>query len=308
MAEQTTGLLKKAQSLLAESTPSFDVWAVRSGFKHAGIFQLHTPKSAATEIGGGYYCMAEAVGFSVKTIASSLSTKQFWDATLSKAFEWQCFSKEFNELLPFLDLFGDDIRQSIDSLYFLPFKDKTTPLFLVIAEFEDDDDITLPDSAECARKLSAIVEFENNEEKRLLEMENRISKGISKSSANLLILSLKSCVEKTIQNMEIWRKMSKIDMVDRIEMKAHILRAVSFCALTLLDPMFPTPNCIHIGANGELKLILFANDEPDEEAVSFHIAHSLSSLLGEDASKKILLLSAGICQNKKGAGAFLKKG
>ncbi len=308
MAEQTkSGLLQRAQSLLAQATPTFDEWAARQGFKHAGILELRTP-SSATENGEGYYHLAESTGFSAKTIVASLSPRKFWDEMLSKASEWQCFSKDFNELVPFFDLFEDGIRDSIDSLYFLPFLEKENPRYLVIAEFSDEDDIVLPPSTKCATTLSNIENFRANEKIQFSEMEKNVEKGLKISNAHLLILSLKSCVEKIIQNSEVWRKLSKIETVDRIEMKSHILCAIANATFSVLSPMFRSPNCSHIGKNGEIKIVLFGKDENDEEVISYHLATALCSLLGSDAAQHILLLSAGICPSKKGVLAFLQKG
>jgi len=119
---------------------------------------------------------------------------------------------------------------------------------------------------------------------------------------------LKTCIEKSLQNSDIERKLSKFDMVDRIEMKSHIIDSVTKTAHSIIEPLFQAPNCINLGTNGEIKLAMFAKDEPDEQIISFHIASTLSDLIGEDVTKQILLLSAGICPNKKGTISFLTKG
>lgn len=301
------GLLKRAQGFL-DNIPTFDEWATKNGLNNVGILKMHAPKSAAEEMSDGYYFFAESKGFNVKTIASSLSAKKFWDKTLSKAFEWQCFSKDFNELTPFYDLFDEDLRTSLDSLYFLPFNNKNCPMYLVVAEFESDDEINLPKASETAAVLKKIADLKDDEEKRFLEIEKSIERGLEISNAHLLILSLKSCVEKTVQNTAIWRKMTKIDTVDKIEMRAQILFSVASAAKTILSPLFCSPNCFHVSKNGEMKIVMFSKDDIDEETISFHLATTLSSLIGNDAEKQILLLSAGICQNKKGTLAFLKQG
>lgn len=302
-----SGLLKRAQRFIVQNTPAFDEWAARRGFAHAGILEMLVPQGGA-EDAGGYYHMTEAVGFSARTLASSLSARRFWDGSLSRATEWQCFSRDFNELAPFLDRFGGDLRGSLASLYFLPFKDRERPMIFVAAELDGEDDVSLPPADECAAELGNVVDCRRNEESAFAEMADGIDEGLKISSAHLLIISLKSCVERIVQSTEIWRELSKIDMADRIEMKAHILRAVADAARSLIAPLFRRPNCLHVGTNGDLKIVMFGQDEPDEELLAFHLASSLAPLLGPDAARQMLLLSAGVCPNKKGALAFLQKG
>lgn len=300
------GLLQRATKLIAETTPKFSEWTAKNGFRHAGIL---TPYKTGT--GAEFYVMTESTGFNSKTIASSISFRDFWNGKLSKAFEWQCFSKDFNELSPFLPLFDDQTSMDMASLYFLPFNDKETPMIFVLAEFSDEEQTALPQSSACASMLKKIVEYKRDEQRELAEIDESIEKGLEISSAHFFILSLKNSVEKLMQNVEIERKLSKIDMVDRIELKARITAAVTSSAYATIAPLFKSPNCIHVDetpTSGDMKIVLFAKDELDEKLLSFHIVSMLQPLLGEHATKHTLLLSAGICPIKKGAVAFLQNG
>lgn len=298
------GLLQRAASVLAEVTPKFDVWTTRNGFKHAGIFVPCTTEKTSSD----YYYLLNVVGLSAKTVASSVASSDFWKGKLTKAFEWQCFSKDFNELGPFLELFDDKISDSINSLYFLPFNDKNSPMIFVIAEFEDDDPISLPSATESAATLKNIMEVQKNIEVKFSTLEENLDKGLQISPAHLFILSLKTCVEKSLQNADVERKLSKFDMVDRIEIKEKVIDSVAHAAHAIIAPLFKSPNCIHLGTDGEIKIVLFAKDELDDKLISFHIATTLKELLGESGAKQILLLMAGICPNKKGSLLFLQKG
>lgn len=299
-----SGLLQRAVSVLAEVTPKFDVWTTRNGFKHAGIFVPCTTEKTSSN----YYHLLNVVGLSAKTVASSVESSDFWHGKITKTFEWQCFSKDFNELGPFLKLFDDKISDSINSLYFLPFNDKKMPMIFVIAEFEDDEPITLPSATESAVTLKNMIELQKNVDMKISTLEENLDKGLQISPAHLFILSLKTCVEKSLQRADVERKLSKFDMVDRIEIKEKVIDSVAHAAYAIIEPLFKSPNCIHLGTDGEIKIVIFAKDEPDDQLISFHIASTLRELLGEESSKQILLLMAGICPNKKGTLLFLQKG
>lgn len=298
------GLLQKASSILVEVTPRFSDWTIKNGFLHAGIFAL----SNSEQLSEQYYYLTEVAGLNAKTIASSVSPKSFWDTKLSKSFDWQCFSKDFNEVSQFLDLFDDKKKDSITSLYFLPFGDKDNPMIFVVTEYEDEDSITLPPASDTITVLKNIVSFQKNEDKILSNIEKSVEEGFKISPSFLFILSLKSYIEKILQNPDVDRKLSKIDKIDRIEIKTNIINSITNASYSIVEDLFKSPNCIHLGTNGEIKIALFTKDEQDEQVLSFHIATTLSDLFGSDIEKQILLLSAGICPNTKGTISFLQKG
>ena len=114
-------LLKRAQTMLFETTPKFTVWAKRNGFNHCGIL---SPLKLSD---GDFYLMTDSFGFTAQTIANAVVPKSFWDGKIAKSFDWQCFSSAFNETEPYKNLFGEDIRNEISSINFLPFLDKNEP-------------------------------------------------------------------------------------------------------------------------------------------------------------------------------------
>ncbi len=284
----TGGLLKKAKQLLEGITPTFEVWAKKSGFKIAGILAPF----------GDYYYLAESIGIKARGIAFSVSKKSFWNETLSKSSEWQCFSRTFNELPPFYSFFDEDVRDNIESLYFLPFGDKDNPYIFVAIEQDSDDDLNVPQASECSLKLKNIIEFKNNYERFFEKIEDSLDKGFEISNALLFILSLKTTIAKAIGDIEI----------ESDELKPKIIESITEKVARLVSPFFRAPNCCLPTKDGEIKVILFAKDEPDEELLTFHISSTLNNFLEKENAKSINLLMAGICPNKKGTIAFLKQG
>lgn len=283
------GLLQKAQSVLADVTPTFTNWSKRSGFIRAVIL---SPCSTSE---GDFYYATDAYGLSAREMALLTETKEFWMNTLSKAFEWQCFSRDFNELDKFDGLFEDDIYNSINKIFFLPFKNKEEPLIFVLIELDDDDDINLAPASEAAVMLKNIVEFKNQEKKILAKFDKNIDTGLGISESRLYILSLKVCIENNLASVEI----------PGDELKSLVVQSVTEAAQTIVAPLFRAPNCSNTGKNGEVKVVLFAKDEEDEQLLAYHVARTLIGLLGTGATKETLLLSAGLCPNKKGTIDFL---
>ncbi|MBR4600079.1 MAG: hypothetical protein IKO39_08525 [Treponema sp.] len=285
------GLLQRAQSVLADVTPTFDKWAKRSGFIRAAIL---APCQTAE---GKFYYTTDAVGFTAREMALLTETEEFWLGTLSKAFEWQCFSRDFNELDKFDGLFDDDILTQINKIFFLPFRNKERPMIFVLVELEEDDDINLPPASEMAVTLKNIVEFKNQAKKIIAKFEKNIETGLGISQSRLYLLSLKVCIEEELSTVEL----------PGDELKALVTSSITEAAQTVVAPLFRAPNCSQTGSMGEIKVVLFAKDEEDEQLLAYHAARTLIGLFGTKATKQVLLLSAGLCPNIKGTIEFLCK-
>ena len=254
------GLLQKAQSVLADVTPSFEKWTKRSGFIRAAIL---TPCSTAE---GKFYYTTDAVGFSGREIALLTETEEFWLGTLSKAF-------------------------------FLPFRNKERPMIFVLLELEEDPDLILPPASEVSVTLKNIVEFKNQTKKIIAKLQKNIETGLGISESRLYMLSLKVCIEEELSSVEL----------PGDELKALVTRSITEIAQTSIAPLFRAPNCSQTGSMGEIKVVLFAKDEEDEQLLAYHVARTLIGLFGTKATKQVLLLSAGLCPNAKGTLEFLCK-
>ena len=287
-----TGLLQKAQSVLADVTPTFANWAKRLGFVRAAIL---SPCSTAD---GDFYYTTDAFGFSAREMAILTETQDYWMRTLSRAFEWQCFSRDFGELDKFDGLFDDDVFNRINKIFFLPFKSREKPLIFVLLELDDDEDLTLASASETAVMLKNIVEFKNQERKILAKFDKNIDTGLGISQSRLYILSLKVCIDAQLADVEL----------PGDELHKMVVDSITQAAQTIVAPLFRAPNCSYAGANGEIKVVLFAKDEDDEQLLAYHVARTLISLLGLNATREIALLGAGFCSNKKGTIAFLCQG
>lgn len=288
---ETGGLLKKAQSVLADVTPTFKKWSKRSGFHRTAIL------SPCSTLEGKFYYATDAFGFSAREMALLTETQEFWLNTLSKAFEWQCFSKDFNELDKFDGLFDDDILSQTNKIFFLPFRNKERPMIFVLVELEDDDDINLPPASEVAVTLKNIIEFKNQAKKIVEKFDKNITSGLEISESHLYLLSLKVCIEENLAGIEL----------PGDELRALVTSSITEAAQDIVSPLFRSPNCSQTGSQGEIKVVLYEKDEGDEQLLAYHAARTLIGLLGTKATKQTLLLPAGLCSNKKGTIEFLCK-
>lgn len=287
---QNKGLLQRAQNILAEITPPFNVWLKKNGFKRAAVLSPVDTKD------GRFYYATDSYGIDAKSMAIFHESLEFWRETLSKTFEWQCFSSDFNELDKFQKFFSDDFFSRINKIFFLPFGDECSPYIFVTVELEEDADLALDEASIAAVHLKNIKEFQNNENKVLGKIESNIENGLEISQSRLFILSLKNWIEYAIKDISF----------ANAELKNAAIEAVADAVCVNIAPLIRHPNCIRSGKNGEIKIVLYAKEDPDEELVAYHISRSLKDFLGEPSdTSKAAFLAAGICPNKKGTIAFL---
>lgn len=289
---EKTGLLNRAQNILAKVTPAFKTWAKRNGFVRAAIM------SPLETSDGRFYYVTDSYEMKAESMAKFYASKEFWQETLSRAFEWQCFSYDFNELEKFHQFFDEDFFARINKIFFLPFGDIEKPNIFFTVELEDEPDLTLDDAPLTAVHLKNIKEFQNLESKIIEKLEKNIDSGLEISNARLFILSLKNWIENAIKGIDF----------ENDELKNAVIEAITNAACTNISPLIRAPNCIHNGKNGEIKIALFAKEDPNEELVAHHISRALENFLGKyDEKSKATFLPAGYCPNKKGTIAFLTK-
>lgn len=287
-----TGLLQKAQSILADITPKFNVWAKRSGFVRAAVL------SPLETSDGRFYYITDAFQTDVKSMARIHGSAEYWRETLSKTFEWQCFSADFNELDKFQPFFSDSFFSRINKIFFLPFGDEKAPYIFMTVELEDEPDLNLEEASITAVHLKNIKEFQDLSGKVLSKLEENIDQGLKISDSRLFILSLKNWIEDATKEINF----------ENEELKNAVVDSAANIACTRIAPLIRKPNCIHSGKNGEIKIALFAKEDPDEQLLAHHISRSLENFLGKtEEEKKATFLSAGICPNKKGTIMFLTK-
>lgn len=284
------GLLNKAQKILADVTPAFDVWLKRNGIKRAII--LSTFETSKDK----FYYVTDSYGINAENMARFHETAEFWNETLSKAFEWQCFSSDFNELEKFSTFFEENFFLEINKIFFLPFGNPKKPYIFVTVELNEDDDLSLNEASLVAVQLKNIKEFQNLKSKTISKLEKNIEKGLEISSSRLFILSLKNWIEDAIKDIPF----------SDADLKNAVIEGIADSACVNITPLIRQPNCIHSGKNGEIKIVLYAKEDPDEELIAYHISRSLENFLGKPTKDdRATFLAAGICQNKKGTIMFL---
>lgn len=278
------GLLARAEHYLG-STPgitenSFYAWAARFGVQHACVLRNID----------GRYIPAQAVGMDAQSLVQACCEKQYWDETLAQTQAWQHFETD-DELSPFFQIFSGKYRQELSSLHVL--LTEAAILLVVILESEA---LSLPQAESARACLSQNMQSQQFDSSTEVYAQT-VQRGLSNAPAQLLLLSLNLAVEEAIEDCPYAAKAIN-----------NALKAAIYAELyAQCKILFQSPNTTHSGSDGEIKIVLFSRNEPDNMLLRFHISQNFRPILG-NAAQKVVLLQAGTSNTERGALAFLEQG
>lgn len=272
---RTTGLYARAEAY-ANAAVDFGEWAKAKQCNRAGILKAVDDS----------FVVCDGVGLDAATVVSSVGSKDFWLSSCTTG-SWKSYSGE-QELASFYQFFSDQIVVHLKALHLLLVNDSS---ILFICESESDD-FVLPPVEECSKTVSKII---NGYEAPLSVTQEQFDEGIAVSASHLYIVSTKLALQ------------SALNSIQSEEIKKVCAKAIQTFIFRCVSTLFSHPDCAKKSGEEEIKIAVFTRDEPDEKLLQFHIQKNLSVILGDDASK-VLLLFAGMCPSSKGVVAFFKFG
>ncbi len=285
-AKKSVGLLARAEQMGRKTLP-FSVWADRFALKHAAIFSPYN----------NFFYISESLDIDARTIALSVSTKDFWNGSLdfSKR-EFQVYSKKEGNLGRFYQFFREDSRHDIEDLYFLPFTFNSQKCILMLVKKQDENFI-LP---QCDSSFISSLSLISTTEKELTieDIVRDISRYIQGAQANFFIFSYRLSLDVLFSGIDITHP----------DIKELVINSMSKVIFERLSQLFPEPHCVVKGVNSEIKILYFTHDDVDEQFLLGHIINTFEDYLGKECASSLLLLNAGTSTSEKSAQTFLLKG
>lgn len=275
MNQPGPGLLAKAE-LLGKKNSNFSEWASEKGFALCGIFSCCK----------SFYYFSHAYGFDLESLARSVSTGDFWKGLVSDNSTWCHYTN--NELLPFMQLFSDNIKSLISDINIFPFAiDNQTYYFISC------DNLTEEQLQSLDIKYD-LVNFILNPEKTpdCDSFDDALNLGLSVSPASLFIITPKLALDSAFKDFEE-------------ELRNLIAQTAMNILYSKLKSLFQAPNCIYPAKNNEIKIVMFGKEEIDDKLLQFHINSHFNVFFNNQNPHNILVLIAGMCPNLKGTKMFL---
>lgn len=231
-----------------------------------------------------FYYLKKSFGLDLQSIENSVSTKDFWDGIINDRTDWNIFEGE--GLNPFFQLFSQKIKENLKKIAILPFLHENHQNYFFVINPENS---TLKNDKDFISLLNETLE-QSSTEQSLTDFD--FTKGFSISAANLFIISAKLALTSTFNNFNE-------------QLTQELKNAAMEVIFESLKKLFAFPNTCVLGTDEEIKCVLFAKEEIDENLLQFQLNNSIKDFFNNDSFSNLLVLSAGICQNQKGTAIFL---
>jgi hypothetical protein len=260
---------------------SFSAFCHAYSFSHCALF---------TNV-NDVFIMTQCEGIDAITVASSISSRDFWNGTIGSPDSFVSAKKDDNNFSGFYQIFSSSFKEQIEGLHFLKINDDC--IFADIDFYSYKDLSVSP--VELRNVIIRYLSFLKN--KTDISISLKVDCDFTYCTAFLLLLSAKIAINSSIRNAHITNKFIYDSLF------TTIYKEIFF----MLKQHFAEPNlCIESG-NGEIKLILFAQKELDDTLLQYHISHTLQPILST-YSNSVILLKAGTASSEDGIRQFISEG
>lgn len=263
---KNAGLLKKAQEA---SRLTFQQWAEDKGIEHCGVFCEQ----------GGLMMLKLAYGIDALSVFSSISTKDFWTGSI-RSNSWVTLDRESPNFTAFTQFLSPEARGSVKSFRILKVSDKES--LNIFFAYSDKPAGLLRASAEFSAELLSVLE---SHAASLFEQPTYESiKGLTQNNkARLCLISTKRALDETTKNIE----------VSELTIQKILINTVFEEIFFKTKKLFANPGAIYSEDSGEIKAAATINSDIEDEILKDQLFLEYKDLIGVEAAKKIIILTAG---------------
>jgi hypothetical protein len=273
-----TGLLARTTQLV--SKPVF------SSFSDFGR-KYHIPHCALLSVENGSFVMTHCYGIDARTVAASVSSRNFWDGTIGSSNTFCSYKKQDTKFTAFYQFFSGFFRESLQGLHILRISNDC--IFLA-ADIEQYAEPTVPAYELKNILLNFLLSYDTAKKESLPDMRT----GFSNCDAFLLLLSVKIAINNAIRNADI----SDTTLYD------SIFKTIYTELFSLLEKHLSLPDFCMQSENGEIKIIIFSKKHFDDALLQYHIMRCFTPVLGSSADS-VILLKAGTTSETEDACSFM---
>lgn len=276
-----TGLLARAQKSTYKSFSSFQDWARSKGYEHCGILSpVH-----------GMMVITHAYGIDSQTVANSVSSKDFWNGTLSQSTPIINYSKADNDFYNFLQFFSFDLKNNISHISFVKLSNVDDQSILMIFNIDSDKEINVSES-----DIASIVLKNQNVNVDYSKYKSDIASEAANHKYNLYTLSFEDLILNSIKSIQLPEE----------NIKNKVLDCVKEEIFELLSRAFSIPSFVSIKNSSTLKIAYLNDSNIDEMLLQSHIGLVLSETLCSPETLPVLA-SNGISNDSDHIINFLEK-
>ena len=268
----------------SSSKTNFQQWAEDNGFEHCGVFCER----------GGLMMLECAYGIDAQSVFSSISTKDFWLGS-ARSDTWITLDSESPTFTAFTQFLGAEARSKAKAFKILKVYDGDA--LMVFFEYSYKPAGLLRRSEDFSQEIKALM---REREKILLakptEQDAAVLSG--QNRARLCLISTKRALEETTKNIE----------VSELTIQKILLNTIFEEIFYKTKKLFAAPGVIYSEDSTEIKVAAVINSDIEDEILKEQLTLEYESLIGKDAAKKIIILTAGYSSDGEEILDYLLRG
>lgn len=257
-----SGLLAKASKSSVKSYSSFQDWAKGNGFEHCGVFSCIR----------GMMVITHSYGIDAQTIASSVSSKDFWKGTLQSDEEIINYSKDDQDFYNFLQFFSFEMKNNVTHITFIKLNSDEND-FSVLMIYKLNSTTKISASKDTVKNIKLVNDYINKEFD---------AKEIKNHEYELLTVNLSKAVSSSI----------KVIQLPEASIEQAVIECIYHQIFDLLKSAFPSPNFVSYRDDAIVKIALLYNENLDDLLLQSHINLLLNEMLCKP-SETISLVNTG---------------
>ena len=275
------GLLSKAQNL---SSPSFQQWAEDRGFERCGVF---SEKS-------GLMMLESAYGIDAPSVFSSISTKDFWLGS-ARSDSWITLDSQSPNFTAFTQFLGGEARAKAKAFRILKIDDNDG--LMIFFEYSEKAAGFSRPSPNFPQELKGIMKSKAEllNEKPSIQSVRALA---GDKKARLCLISTKRALEETTKSIE----------VSELTIQHTLLNTIFEEIFFKTKKLFASPGAIFSEDSSEIKAAAIINSEIEDEILKEQLCLEYKDLIGSEAAKKVIILTAGYSSDSEEILDYLLRG
>ncbi len=276
-------LLSKAQSA-SSSKISFQEWAEDRGFEHCGVF---AEKS-------GIMLLEFAYGLDAQTVFRSISTKDFWLGS-ARSNAWITLDSESPNFTAFTQFLGPEARGKVKSFRILKIDDKGGLLVFFECSYKPAGLLRVSENfAQELKNVLAASKQARLEKPTIYDTSSLAELG----KARLCLIATKRALDETTKSIE----------VSELTIQKILINTVFDEIFFKTKKLFASPAAIYAEDSDEIKTAAFINSDVEDEILKEQLSLEFESVIGSDAAKKTIILTAGYSSDSEEILDYLLRG
>lgn len=276
-----SGLMARAESA---SIQTFQQWAKQNGFEHCGVFRSHN----------GLMLLECANEIDAQSVFSSISTQDFWNGSVHSD-TWVTLDRESPNFSAFTQFLGTEAKSKVKAFRIFKFNDGGEPIVFFQYSYQPAGFLNTKETF----KQELLEVLRRHKQSLMSEPKYEMVEKISEQgSVRLFLISTKRAFEEAIQKIEVCESTLLKILINTIFEELFYKT----------KKLFQTPAMIYSIDPDEIKVAALVNSDIEDEILKEQLSLEYASLIGTEAAKKIIILTAGYSTDNEEIHAYLLRG